>query len=106
MNDSIQELTKEIRTFSDDRGWYKNGRVDLKGIAISISLEAAELLEHFQWIKDEQIDERVEERSGELSDELADVAIYAFQFADRMGIDLAQAVRVKMEKNARKYPVQ
>lgn len=53
MSDSIKELTAEIRDFSNARGWYKNGRTDLKGIAISISLEVAELLEHFQWIKDE-----------------------------------------------------
>ncbi len=106
MTDSIQELTREICTFSDERGWCKNGRVDLKGMAISISLEAAELLEHFQWIKDGEIDTCVHERKAELKDELADVAIYVFQFADRMGIDLAQAVREKMEKNAKKYPIE
>lgn len=104
MSDSIKQLTDEIRAFSDARNWYSKGRVDLKGIAISISLEAAELLEHFQWTPDEEINGRVEARKQELSDEVADVVIYALQFADRAGIDLGEAVRAKMEKNAEKYP--
>ena len=104
MPDSIKELTARIRAFSDARGWYEKGNVDLKGIAISISLEAAELLEHFQWTSDDAIGARVEERKRELSDEVADVVIYALQFADRAGIDLGEAIEAKMRKNAEKYP--
>ncbi|NBS41977.1 nucleotide pyrophosphohydrolase [bacterium] len=104
-SDSIKQLTDEIRAFSDARNWYPKGRVNLKGIAISISLEAAELLEHFQWVNDVEVAARVEEKKGDLSDELADVVIYALQFADRAGIDLGEAVQKKMEKNGKKYPV-
>ncbi len=106
MSDSIRELTSEIRSFVDVRGWYSSGRLDLKGIAISISLESAELLEHFQWVKDKGLKEYVEEHNHEIADELADVAIYVLQFADRAGIDLGAAIRRKMEKNGEKYPVE
>lgn len=105
MPDSIKQLTEEIRAFSDARNWYSRGRADLKGIVISISLEASELLEHFQWTKDEDVATRVESRKGELADELADVVIYALQFADRAGFDLGEAIQKKMEKNAQKYPL-
>ncbi len=77
----------------------------MKGIAISISLEAAELLEHFQWVKDDEIDVRIESRKENIKDELADVVIYALQFAERMGIDLGEAVQAKMQKNSKKYPI-
>ena len=106
MTDSIKELTSEIRSFVDARGWLSRGRADLKGIAISISLEAAELLELFQWVKDDEVEARVEKHQEDIADELADVAIYTFQFADRAGIDLAAAIRRKMEKNGEKYPVE
>ncbi len=105
MSDSIKQLTEEIRAFSDARNWYANGRADLKGIAISISLEAAELLEHFQWTKDADMPARTEERKDDLKDELADVVIYAFQFADRAGFNLGEAVQEKMRKNGEKYPL-
>lgn len=104
-NDSIKQLTQEIRTFTDARGWYTGGVQVIKGLAISISLEASELLEHFQWVKDEDVEGHLEEKREEISDELADVVIYAMEFADHAGIDLAEAVRGKMERNGRKYPV-
>lgn len=105
MSDSIKQLTEEIRAFSDARNWYAHGRVDLKGIAISISLEASELLEHFQWTRDEDMPARVEANQQDLKDELADIVIYALQFADRAGFNLGEAVQEKMRKNGQKYPV-
>lgn len=105
MNDSIKEITSELSAFSEARGWYKDGIPMLKGIAISISLEAAELLEHFQWIKDVDVENHVDAHREEISNELADVVIYALQFAKKMDIDLADAIREKMKKNAEKYPI-
>lgn len=105
MSDSIQTLTERIRAFSDARGWYKDGRVTKRGLAISLSLEAAELLEHFQWVPEEQIETLVQEKRQDLIDEAADVAIYLLQFADRVGFDLGHAIEEKMKKNAQKYPV-
>lgn len=104
-NDSIQTLTTEIRAFTDARHWFTDGRKVIKGIAISISLEAAELLEHFQWVKDENIEQTLEDHQEEIADELADVVIYAMEFADQAGIDLGKAIRIKMKKNGKKYPI-
>lgn len=106
MSDSIQELTKEIRDFIDAREWIQDDKLELKGLAISISIEAAELLDHFQWVRDKNISEHVEKDKEKISEELADVAIYALQFADRMGIDLGDAIQKKMRKNEQRYPLE
>lgn len=103
MSDSIKELTHTIRAFTDARGWLKT--FVPKDLAMSISMEAAELLEHFQWVPEERLAQRVEERKGEISDEVADVVIYCLQFAERCGIDLGRAIEEKMAKNAVKYPL-
>lgn len=102
MSDSIEELTKEIREFSDARGWHQNTRP--KDMAISISLEANELLELFQWVREDDIPAMMKEKFEDVSDELADVVIYCLQFAQHNGINLGEAIRAKMQKNGEKYP--
>lgn len=71
-----------------------------RSLAISISLEASELMEHYQW-QDEPVGDDVE-----LADELADILIYAIQFADKYKIDIPEAITGKLEKAARKYPAE
>jgi len=80
-----------------DRKWDKTNST--KGIAISLSLEANELLEYFQW-KDEPFGNK-----EDLESELADIFIYAIQFADRYDIDVPTAIKKKIEKQDKKYPV-
>ncbi|AJY74288.1 nucleotide pyrophosphohydrolase [Paenibacillus beijingensis] len=96
----MNQLLLDIIRFRDERNWkqYHNP----KDLAISISLEAAELLEHFQW-SDWQ--EAAQDKRDDIADELADVLIYCFTMADQMGFDLETIIRSKMEKNARKYPI-
>ncbi len=96
----LEEIVKKIHDFSVDRNWYKyhNG----KDMAISIVLEAAELLENFQWKSNE---EAYEKNMQNIKDELADVLIYCFRFADEHGFDIEKIIMDKMEKNAIKYPV-
>jgi len=103
MSDSIKETTAKIKAFSNARGWYKKNMP--KDMALSVCLEAAELMEHFQWVDEQSAEARVNERKEQISDEMADVAIYLLQFADQLGIDLGEAIEKKMEKNARKYPI-
>lgn len=93
------ETVKEITDFRDDRHWrpFHN----LKDLSLSITLEAAELLECFQWTGHE--DDRPEEREH-MAEELADVIIYAVLFADRAGFNLDEIVKAKLVKNLRKYP--
>jgi NTP pyrophosphatase (non-canonical NTP hydrolase) len=91
----IQELTKAMHEFVSSQGWYgpQSSRPQtLRNLAISLSLEANEVLEHFQW----------SEQPGDpeaLSSELADVTLYLLQIASLAGIDLEQAVLAKLEKN-------
>ncbi len=95
-----KKLIKKIIKFRDDRNWsqYHNP----KDLAISISLEASELLELFQWNSSK---ETVDNNFQELQDELADIIIYSVLLADKLEIDLEKAVENKLKKNELKYPI-
>lgn len=91
----IKELTIVMHDFVREKGWYEPDSPrpqTLRNLAISLSLEANEVLEHFQW------DDRLEDR-GEFASELADVALYLLQIASVAGVDLEQAVLDKLEHN-------
>lgn len=91
----MDDLKKELLMFQKERDWKKFHTPE--NLAKSISIEAAELLEHFQWQK--EYDE------NEVADELADVLIYCLYMADAMDFDVKEIILNKMEKNALKYPV-
>ncbi|MFH1226526.1 MAG: nucleotide pyrophosphohydrolase [Planctomycetota bacterium] len=76
-----------------------------KDMALSLVLEASEVLEHFQWKSIKEVEEYSRKHKDQIADELADVAMYLFEMADNLGIDLAKAMEYKLAKNARKYPV-
>lgn len=103
---SLPELLARIRQFRDERDWMQFHNP--KNLAISISLEAAELLEHFQWRSFEESEAhcRNEDARQEIADEMADIAIYLTEMADNLGIDLLAAMASKLDKNAAKYPVE
>lgn len=100
----MQETIARIRKFRDDRDWKQFH--DPKNLAVSISVEAAELLEIFQWMTGEQAAQYAAQHKERVSDEIADVAIYLIELADIVGIDLAAAIDAKLDKNAKKYPVE
>ncbi len=102
MSDSINELVKKVAAFRDDRNWKQFHTP--KDLAISISLEAAELLEIFQWSgADTEAD--TDKKLAKVKEELADVLMYCFLMADRLGLDISEIVDTKLEANNRKYPV-
>jgi NTP pyrophosphatase (non-canonical NTP hydrolase) len=103
MSDSIATLTAEIRAFRDARDWLQFHQP--KELAIAITAEAGELLQHFVWQSPEQSFQRVTERKAEIENEIADVAILLFELADNCGLDLAQAMRDKLARNEIRYPV-
>ena len=103
MNDSIQQLTREICAFRDARDWAQFHNP--KEMAVAITAEAGELLQHFVWQNAEQSLVRVAERRNELASEMADVAILLFEMANDCGIDLAEAMRQKLARNEQRYPV-
>ena len=100
----IKEITEKIKKFRDERDWgqFHNH----KDVALSLVLEASEVLEHFQWKSPEEVNKCAEVNKEELSDELADVAIYLLELADNLKIDLPKAIETKMKKNAVKYSVE
>lgn len=100
----LDDLTRQIVAFRDERDWKQFHSP--KNLAASISIEAAELLECFQWSSDETIAEDVEKRRGEIEEEIADVLIYALLLAHDTGIDPAEAVQRKLTKNDAKYPAE
>ena len=88
-------LRKRVSDFRDERDWLKDNTP--KNLAISIAVEAAELLDHFQWKTDDQVREalRDETKKGLVSDEFADVLILCLSFSDVMGIDISEAIEAK-----------
>ena len=100
----IKRLTEKIKNFRDERDWKQFH--NHKDMALSLMLEAAEVLEHFQWKSAQEVDQHAKECKAEISDELADVAMYLFELSNNLGIDLSKAIAKKIEKNAKKYPVE
>ena len=100
----INKITKKIIQFRDERDWMQFH--DPKNMAVSIILEASELLEHFQWKTKEEVEKYVMQNKSEIKDEIADIALYLFELADNLGISLSGAMEEKLKKNAMKYPVE
>ena len=100
----INEITKKILRFRDDRDWMQFH--DPKNMAVSIILEASELLEHFQWKTGEEVEKYVMQNKAEIKDEIADIALYLFELSDNLGINLIDAMEEKLKKNAMKYPIE
>lgn len=103
---TVEELKKLVVKFRDERDWKKYHRP--KDLAVSISIEAAELLEQFQWKNDEEINEMLKnkEKFDKISEELADVIDYCLSLSDVMKIDISETLKKKIEENKKKYPVE
>ncbi|EGQ0298843.1 nucleotide pyrophosphohydrolase [Staphylococcus pseudintermedius] len=96
-----KEILKAINQFRDERNWRQFHNE--KDLSLSISLEAAELLELFQWKTSEEVVDSQQER---LAEELADVLIYSYMLADNLDFDINEIIRKKLEKNTEKYPIE
>lgn len=103
-SNQIRRLTEKIKQFRDERNWSQFH--NHKDMALSLVLEAAEVLEHFQWKNSEEIERHVKDQKEELADELADVAMFLLELADNIGVDLGEAIEKKLGKNALKYPIE
>lgn len=102
---TVSELKKVMEDFVAERNWRQFH--DPKNLSASIAIEAAELMEHFQWVHSDALDDvrRDEKQMAEIREEVADILAYLVSFATSMNIDLSTALRQKMVKNAAKYPV-
>ena len=96
------ELRDRLRQFAAERDWDKFHSP--KNLATALSVEAAELLEHFQWLSEAESARLPPEKRDLVRDEMADVLIYLVRLADKLDVDLLAAAAKKIEKNAQKYP--
>ena len=99
----LDQLTAAVLRFRDERDWKQFHNP--KDVALSLLLEAGEVLEIFQWKDEAGVAEAAQARKGDLADELADVLCYTLLMAHDLGIDLSTALAEKLRKNALKYPV-
>lgn len=97
-------LEESVRRFRDERDWKQFHTP--KDLAISLSIEAAELLEHFQWLDEAQSRQLPPERRARVAEEMADVLLYLVRLADKLDVDLEAAAQAKILRNAEKYPVE
>ena len=96
-----QDTINQVLKFRDERNWKQFHNP--KDLALSISLEAAELLEVFQWSGSDTV---CESKKDKIKEELADVLVYCIHMADACGLDMDEIIQEKMKKNNEKYPVE
>ena len=102
MPDSLHDLTAAIRKFADERDWKQFHSP--KNLSMALIVEAAELVEHFQWLSRKESSELDDDQRRAVGLEMADVLIYLVRMAERLDIDLLEAARKKITLNAEKYP--
>ena len=104
MTDPLRDLRDELRAFAAARDWDQFHSP--RNLATALAVEAAELLEPFQWLTEEQSRSLPPETRAAVEEELADVLLYLVRLADKLGVDLAAAARAKIVRNGEKYPVE
>jgi len=98
----LQELREVVREFVEERDWRQFHSP--KNLSMSLAVEAAELMEHFQWLTTEESRQLSADKIADVSDELADVLCYLLAIANELDVDLSAAFENKMIKNRIKYP--
>jgi NTP pyrophosphatase (non-canonical NTP hydrolase) len=104
MADSLAALEAEIDAFVQERDWAQFHTP--KNLAMSVAIEAAEILEHFQWLTGEESLGLAREKRDEVAKEIGDVLIYLMRLSSTLDIDIVAAARDKLDENRRKYPVE
>jgi len=99
----IDKILQKIKKFIDERDW--NQFHNPKDLALSLSLEAAEVLELFQWKNKKQAQDYIKNNKERLSEELADVFYWTLLISSKFDIDIVEALEDKLEKNKKKYPI-
>lgn len=104
--ETVAGLRQAVQAFVDERDWRKFHTP--KNLAMSLAIETAELMEHFQWldVAESIAHARNPAHREQIADEIADVCCYLLSLVNAINLDLSDAVRAKLEKNARKYPVE
>jgi dCTP diphosphatase len=103
---TVAELRRLLVDFVAEREWEKYH--DPKNLSMAIAIETAELMEHFQWVRNDELPELLadEQRREEIGEEMADIMCYLLALANTLGLDLSSVVKRKLAKNAAKYPAE
>ena len=104
MADSLAALAAEIDAFVLERDWSQFHTP--KNLAMSVAIEAAEILEHFQWLTGDESRALTRDKRDEVANEIGDVLIYLMRLSRTLDIDMVAAARDKLDENRRKYPVE
>lgn len=104
MSEELTALRDALRKFAAERDWDQFQSP--KNLASALAVEAAELLEPFQWLTEEQSKNLTPAQLAAVREEMADVLLYLIRLADKLDVDLVQSAQQKIEINARKYPVE
>ena len=99
----LASLQQKLHQFADERDW--NQFHSPKNIAMALMVEVGELLEHFQWLTEDESNNLAEDQLAEVAEEIADVQLYLIRLADKLNVDIFKAAHAKIDKNAEKYPV-
>lgn len=102
-NESLSGLQEKLRMFAEARDWDQFHSP--KNLSMALIVEAAELVEHFQWLTQNQSETLPDDKLRKVEEELADILIYLLRISDKLGIDLLQAASQKINRNEEKYPV-
>ena len=104
MSSELTSIIEQLRAFADERDWQQFHSP--KNLSMAISVESAELLEHFQWLTEEQSKQLSPEAKQEVAYEMADIFLYLLRMSDQLEINLIDSARSKICINAEKYPVE
>jgi len=99
---SLTDLTAKLRTFASERDWDQFHSP--KNLVMALSVEVSELLEHFQWLTEEQSSALPPKKLQQVREEIGDVLIYLTRLADKLGVDMLEEAAKKIEVNRVKYP--
>lgn len=100
----LETIKQQLRQFAAERDWDQFHSP--KNLTMALSVEAAELLEHFQWLTEQESQQLPAEKQQAVAHEMADILVYLIRLADKLDVDLLQAVQEKLALNAEKYPVE
>ncbi|MFT7465852.1 MAG: dCTP diphosphatase [Brevundimonas sp.] len=102
-NMDISKIQNQLEKFAIERDWRQFHTP--KNLAMALSVEASELVEIFQWLKPEESNSPDQKQIESINDEVADIAMYLLRFCSVLEIDLDSAIKIKLERNAEKYPI-
>jgi NTP pyrophosphatase (non-canonical NTP hydrolase) len=103
-NRSLEALAAELRNFATERDWDQFHSP--KNLVMALSVEVSELIEHFQWLTEEQSSALPPKKLQQVREEIGDVLIYLTRLADKLGVDMLEAAAKKLEVNRAKYPAE